>query len=465
MTVKPLCFIVMPFGVKPDPGGLPDIDFDRLYATALKPAVEAAGMEPIRADHEMTGGVIHKPMFERLVLCDYVLADLTTANANVFYELGVRHTARPSTTLTIFAKHQKIPFDINFLRSLPYDLGANNAFGEAEAEALRQAVGERLQQLRDLALDAPPVDSPLFQLLSGWSSPNLAHLKTDVFREQVQLNESLKRRLAAIREQAKTRQGKAEAAQALARLKEEIGPLDGVDAGTTIDLFLTYRALEDMDGMIAFFDEMPEVLKRQVLVREQLAFAYNRRAAATQQPADRLEALTLLEGVDDQQGPNSETCGLIGRVHKDQWSEALAAGRTIEAQGYLTKSIRAYVRGFLADQRDAYPGINALTLLEIKGDEASLREKEKLFPVVRFAVERRMGETPNYWDHATLLELEVLNNDPAAAAEHLANALAAVRESWEPKTTANNLRMIEQARSGRQLDTAWLLEIISALQS
>ena len=42
MPPKPLCFVVMPFGKKPDPGGLPDIDFDRIYSNALKPGVEDA---------------------------------------------------------------------------------------------------------------------------------------------------------------------------------------------------------------------------------------------------------------------------------------------------------------------------------------------------------------------------------------------------------------------------------------
>ena len=137
MSPKPLCFVLMPFGQKPDPTGRADIDFNRIYESALEPAIEAADMEPIRADEERTGGIIHKPMFERLLLCDYAVADLTTANANVFYELGVRHTARPATTLTIFAEHQPMPFDVNFLRSLGYDLGENNEFGEAQANALK----------------------------------------------------------------------------------------------------------------------------------------------------------------------------------------------------------------------------------------------------------------------------------------------------------------------------------------
>ena len=52
MSQRPLCFVIMPFGEKPDPAGGPDIDFNRVYKEALQPAIEAAGMDPIRADEE-----------------------------------------------------------------------------------------------------------------------------------------------------------------------------------------------------------------------------------------------------------------------------------------------------------------------------------------------------------------------------------------------------------------------------
>ena len=76
----------MPFGKKPSNTGLV-IDFDAIYKDLIAPAISEAGLEPLRADEEMAGGIIHKPMFERLILCEYAIADLTTANANVFYEL------------------------------------------------------------------------------------------------------------------------------------------------------------------------------------------------------------------------------------------------------------------------------------------------------------------------------------------------------------------------------------------
>lgn len=464
MSLKPLCFVVMPFGQKPDPGGRTDIDFDKVYNNAIKPGIEDCGMEPIRADEEVTGGIIHKPMFERLLLCDYVLADLTAGNPNVFYELGVRHTARPATTLTIFAQHHQIPFDVNFLRSMPYDLGEDNAFGDEEARLLREAVSKKLQSLRDMAQKGSTIDSPLFQLVSDWKPGDIAHIKTDVFRDQVQLNEKLKQRLADIRAKARIKGKQQEAIQELSEMKDNLDELDTVDVGTNIDLFLSFRACEDWDGMISFYEKMPDVLKRQILAREQLGFAYNRRAGKTKNPADRAKALKILEDVEEQQGPSSETCGLIGRIYKDNYTEALAREENeFTVRGYLKKSIEAYLRGFKADFRDAYPGINAVNLLDIRGDEKSLKEKEKLLPIVKFAVEKRLSDKPDYWDHATMFELSVLENDYEAAEDHLDNALSMVREPWEPKTTANNLRMIEQARKDRGIDTIWLLNAINAL--
>ena len=72
---KTLCFVLMPFGQKPDADGR-TIDFDAVYEEFIKPAIEAADLESIRADEEVVGGIIHKPMFERLLLCEFAVADL-----------------------------------------------------------------------------------------------------------------------------------------------------------------------------------------------------------------------------------------------------------------------------------------------------------------------------------------------------------------------------------------------------
>jgi hypothetical protein len=128
----------------------------------------------------------------------------------------------------------------------------------------------------------------------------------------------------------------------------------------------------------------------------------------------------------------------------------------------LEKAIGAYLKGFEADWRDAYPGINAVTLMELK-EPPDLR-REQLIPVVSYAVERRIASgKPDYWDHATRLELAVLAKDQHKAESALADALAAVRESWEPETTARNLRMIREARECRHEAVAWAMELENEL--
>jgi len=171
----PLCFVLMPFGRKTDTTGT-TIDFDAVYRDLIAPAVRAAELEPIRADEEVTGGIVHKPMFERLILCEYAVADLTFANANVFYELGIRHAIRPYSTVLMFASGTRLPFDVELDRGLPYALSPVGAPGDVEVT--RRRLTDRLVTARDAS-----VDSPVFQLVEGF--PQIDRLKTDVFRDQV----------------------------------------------------------------------------------------------------------------------------------------------------------------------------------------------------------------------------------------------------------------------------------------
>jgi hypothetical protein len=63
-----------------------------------------------------------------------------------------------------------------------------------------------------------------------------------------------------------------------------------------------------------------------------------------------------------------------------------------------------------------------------------------------------------------MLELAVLDEDEARALDHLSNAVPLIRASWEPGTTANNLGIIERARSARGVDTSWLVAIVKDLE-
>lgn len=120
-------------------------------------------------------------MFERLVLCEYAVADLTAANANVFYELGVRHATRQWSTVCLFAEGGRLPFDVVMLRALPYKLSDDGLPMQAEAD--RAALSAFLHEAKNAVRDGAATDSPLYQLLQGY--PRVTYTSTEAFREQV----------------------------------------------------------------------------------------------------------------------------------------------------------------------------------------------------------------------------------------------------------------------------------------
>jgi hypothetical protein len=429
----PLCFILMPFGKKLGAGGA-TIDFDAIYRDLIKPAVDAAKLMPIRADEEQAGGIIHKPMFERLILCDYAIADLTTANANVFYELGVRHAVKPATTVLLFAADgTRLPFDVAPLRSLPYQLGSDGKPADAKKDAT--SLTKLLAKIKK-----GDVDSPIYQLVEGF--PDIQHIKTDVFRDQVEYSVKIKDELT----EARKLKGEARAA-AIRKIERGLGQLDRAEGGVLIDLLLSYRAVGEWKEMIRLAGAMPEPLQRSTLVQEQLALALNR-------ADDGGKAEQVLLDLTRTRGPSSETYGLLGRVYKDRWEAAVKEGDEILARGLLDKAIEAYLAGFQTDWRDAFPGVNAATLMTIR-TPPDTRVGETL-PIVRYAVERKIASgKPDYWDYATMLELAVLAKDESGATEALAKALPIIRESLEPETTARNLRLIREAREGRGEQLPW----------
>jgi hypothetical protein len=207
--------------------------------------------------------------------------------------------------------------------------------------------------------------------------------------------------------------------------------------------------------MVRLSKAMSRHLQETVIVQEQLGLALNR-------IGEGQEAERVLEDLLKRRGPSSETYGILGRVYKDRWSAEVKDGSKVKAHGYLKKAVDAYLSGFEADWRDAYPGINAVTLMEI--GEPPDERREKILPVVTYSVQRRIAAgKPDYWDHATLLELAVLAQDENAAIAALSDALAAEPQGWMMETTANNLTLIREARARRGVELEWAGEIESEL--
>ena len=170
------CFVVMPIG-----SGEEYDSYLNRYNHLFKPAVETFKIDDrqvykcLRADLISRSGSITKSVLEHLYHADLVLADLTTLNPNVFYELGVRHFLRQGTILVALAG-TKLPFDVEDLRVVFY----RDRVG-AELEVIPQ-IHEFLREM----VGSASSDSPVFYALP------------DLRRERAVDASETKARLAAV---------------------------------------------------------------------------------------------------------------------------------------------------------------------------------------------------------------------------------------------------------------------------
>ena len=433
----------MPFGKKKGAEGI-EFDFNYITDTLLKPAIIEAGLSPIRADAETTGGIIHKAMYERLILCDYAIADLSTTNANVYYELGMRHTIKPFTTVCIMSSKTTLPFDLNLNRTFPYQINEEGKLINIEADI--RVITEKLKEAKRIKT----TDSPIHQLVEGISfQKSLAHEKTDIFRDKVKYEKTIKDKLENIREHPV----KSDRINLLQQYASGLSPIENQETGVLIDVLLSYRAIEAWPQMIEWIEQLPEYVFNTQMVQEQFAFALNRNN-------QRNKAIEVLENLIIANGANPETNGILGRVYKDYADDNEAS--KLKQEGFTKKAIEVYLAGYEADIRDAYPGINAITLMLFANDDRYVEYIHSVKLAVKLKMRKKL---PDYWDHATLLELSIIEQNPKEAKENLLNVLADKTEDWMPKSTIKNLKKIKKAFVQQGKATDFIDEIIDTLSN
>jgi tetratricopeptide (TPR) repeat protein len=148
-----MCFVIMPFGKKPAGPGGKEVDFDRVYNDIFAPAIAATPLPhpesgfliPYRTDMNPAAAVIDVEMFRGIAYSRMVLCDISGLNANVFYELGVRHHSHESGTAIFRQADSPIPFDINHIKAVPYEYEpADNA--KRSREVITRVLTESLKQ-------------------------------------------------------------------------------------------------------------------------------------------------------------------------------------------------------------------------------------------------------------------------------------------------------------------------------
>ena len=471
--MNPYCFVITSFGEKENlndlkskfsegkKGPVQKINFDKIYDELVKPAILKAGLEPLIEREEKSMGSIHKTMYEKIILCEFCIADLTNFNPNAYYELGMRYAVKPFTTIPIIASsHFPLPFDVGPNRTFAYQVDGD--FNLCDLKNDR----DKLVQILVDAKKNRSTDSPLYDMINGIAFQNsVAHEKTDVFRDKVIYDEEIKKKLAYARNLTSDDKNKEKSLRIAAiRKVEKQKPLENMATAVLIDIMISYRNIEAFNEMLDFIRKLPRYVRETVMVQEQLAFVLNRNGGKAK-PVDEVmidEAESVLRKLESEKKASSESYGIWGRIYKDKFLRAYKTGNKGEARAHLKNALEYYKKGFESDPRDAYPGVNYATCLELLGEkETALR----LVPAVEYSVNSKMRrKDPDYWDYATLLELAVIEYRYDKAEEFFYQAKPLANESWMLETTRNNLEMILDFRKDRNVNTDELENFMKLFQ-
>jgi hypothetical protein len=443
----------MGFGKKTDFESGRTLDLDKTYKYIIKPAVEAAGLECIRANEIVHSGVIDVWMYEQLLNADVVVADLSTSNKNAYYELGVRHALKPYTTIIICEDGAKsFPFDVNHVLIRQYHhMGDGIDFGEVERfrDELKEAI------VKIYSEDPRPKDSPVYTFLHDLTPPELAQAMKDVAE--------------AVASTAPDGDDQEDTVDYSERMQEVDEAQEGGDFSTAKFLLTKLRNKMKEASRKAAQKAAEDTAKggEQVEIKERPEPPYiiQRLALVTYKsklptPLAALEeARSLLMTLDPDTSNDTETLGLWGAVHKRLW-EVTGDAR------HLNEAVRGYERGFYL-RNDYYNGINLAYLLNVRAS-ASCRLAEAAAPAsaeaktaradaiscfVHAAKVRRevlsicdtflntenLPDDQKYWVLATMAEAHLGVGEEAAAEQKLQEAFGIASAQWMKDSTQEQM--------------------------
>lgn len=162
------CFFITPIG---DEGSPERARADAVLRAIVEPVASSVGLTAIRADRIEEGGHITLQVIEHICRAKLAIADLTGRNLNVYYEVGMRHTARAPLILIADTSEQKrIPFDLLQQRTIFFadDMAGTAACLETSRQQAERAVAGHLDSPVDAAVNLRSLQegSPVEQVVA-----------------------------------------------------------------------------------------------------------------------------------------------------------------------------------------------------------------------------------------------------------------------------------------------------------
>lgn len=147
------CFVLMPFAAQ----------YTEVYTEVYKPVCAANDLACWRVDEIARPGSITRDIVEGIVDAAVIIADLTSQNPNVFYELGISHAVGNKTIMTSQSLAD-VPFDIRSYRVLVY---------EQNITGCRKLAADLDQALKELLAAMDRTSNPVQEVVASRSSIGL----------------------------------------------------------------------------------------------------------------------------------------------------------------------------------------------------------------------------------------------------------------------------------------------------
>jgi hypothetical protein len=414
MSVK-ICYVSMAFGTKRDAEGRM-VDHDRLYRELIMPAVQAAGLVCQRAD-DFVGSLIHKDIAKAVITADVMLADVSNGNANVMYELGIRHGLRRDATVLLTST--RLPFDIAHTYALYYGVASDGGPEPAQLENVRAQLADVLRQ----KAERPVSDSPLYEYF-----PELrVELPADLQPPE------LRRRAYPAEAQLPQTRGP-DRKIAVARAEQVTRSTKEVDPQAYLDLLRRYRDLSAWKDVVRLADELPPEVGLLPQVVQTVALAQGRLG-------DTEAAIRGLKRHMELTGGDPETRGLLGSLYKKRY---FADGSPDD----LDDAIDQYRLAFDGNRQDLYSGRNLAQLLCRKGGDTAGNELAKLLPELRGLADQYLSDpVQDYWLVESAVILAVIAGDWPAAETLVDKMVSLHPEAWMLEAARTELHGLQDGFS------------------
>jgi tetratricopeptide (TPR) repeat protein len=424
-----ICFVIMPFGKKKV--GEEEVNFDFIYNEVFAPAIETTPLPegdglrliPKRTDKDFFAGDISQEMFEYLEYSRFAMADISGLNANVFYELGVRHHAHEAGTAVFRQAGSPVPFDINTIKAFDY------AYQPAENVPRSR---EKITKVLTESLRYNRLDSPVQKaLLAQRARAATTHAGRNI-EDLLRMAEN------AIRAQ--------EWSKAIDIYREAVTSDPGnYSLRLRLGLFLKDRgfwpdALEQFASALQAEPEYADAWREQGIAENKLFIKEGRPAVQPTGESSLRRAIGL-------NGSDYDALASLGGVLKREADYLDRQGKREEALAEYRRAHESYRKATDVSDGHSYPLLNEMKLAgRIDGRIPNDMRVRLRLPKAKRALQAQVATQPPInapWSFFDLSEILLYGGDAKGFVDTLMEGLTYCNADWQPETHLKSLVLLK----------------------